>query len=135
MALRSAALAAQAALALLLTTLIGGAATAMEERVLDRVYLVRDRPGTATQFNLIVHAGCLDEANSQCRGMAHYLEHLVLNGRNPEHKDAGARLFPDGASNGWTSPRMTRYWHSAPAREVGARGDLELMFNFYAARL
>ena len=125
----------QAVLALLLTVLVLPAAFAAEERISERLFLVRDKPGTATQFQMIVHAGCLEEANGQCRGLAHYLEHLVLVGRNPEHKDAGVRLIPDGAMNGWTTQRSTRYWHSAPAREAGPKADLELLFNFYAARL
>ena len=115
----------QAVLALLLTVLVLPAAFAVEERISERLFLIRDKPGTATQFQMIVRAGCLDEANGQCRGLAHYLEHLVLVGRNPEHKDAGVRLIPDGAMNGWTTQRSTRYWHSAPAREAGPKADLE----------
>jgi zinc protease len=125
----------QVTFALLLSTLMASAAVAAEERIGDRLFLVRDKPGTPTQFNLLIHAGCLDEANGQCRGLAHYLEHLVLVGRNPEHKDAGVRLIPDGAMNGTTNQRVTRYFHSAPARAGGPRADLELLFNFYAARL
>jgi zinc protease len=96
---------------------------------------VRDKPGTPTQFNLIVHAGCLDEPDGRCLGISHYLEHLVLTGRNPEHKDAAVRLIPDGSMNGVTTQRITRYFHSAPARADGPRADLELLFNFYSARL
>src|SRR4051794_13570955 len=103
-------------LALLLSTILSTMTTAMaaEERVADRVYLVRDKPGTPTRFYMIVNAGCLDEADAQCRGLAHYLEHLVLVGRNPEHKDAAVRLFPDGTMNGWTTQRTTRFFHSTP---------------------
>src|ERR1700704_417098 len=125
----------QAALALLVSVLTMSAAFAAEERVGDRLFLVRDKPGTPTQFQMIVYAGCLDEANGQCRGLAHYLEHLVLVGRNPEHKDLAMRMIPEGNANGWTSQRTTRYWHSAPARESGPKADLELLFGFYAARL
>jgi zinc protease len=125
----------QVTFALLLSTLMASAAAAAEERIGDRLFLVRDKPGTPTQFNLLIHAGCLDEANGQCRGLAHYLEHLVLVGRNPEHKDAGVRMFPEGSANGLTSQRTTRYVHSVPAREGGPRADLELLFSFYAARL
>jgi zinc protease len=123
------------ALAFVLSVLLAPAVLAAEQRLGDRLFLVRDKPGTPTQFNMIVHAGCLDEANGECRGLAHYLEHLVLVGRNPEHKDAGVRLFPDGSMNGWTSQRTTRFFHSTPAREGGPKADLELMFGFYAARL
>jgi zinc protease len=125
----------QTALVLLLSTLLMSAAFAAEERVGDRLFLVRDKPGTPTQFQMIVYAGCLDEADSKCRGLAHYLEHLVLVGRNPEHKDAAVRFFADGYANGTTSPRATVYIHSAPAREDGPKADLEMLFGFYAARL
>lgn len=110
-------------------------APAAEERVSERVFLVRDKPGTPTQFQMIVQAGCSDEAYGQCKGLAHYLEHLVLVGRNPEHKDIAVRFFPDASSNGWTSTRATVYLHSVPAREGGPKADLERLFGFYAARL
>ena len=45
------------------------------------------------------------------------------------------RLIPDGSMNGVTTQRITRYFHSAPARADGPRADLELLFNFYSARL
>jgi zinc protease len=110
-------------------------AMAAEERVGERVYLVRDKPGGQTHFQMIVGAGCTDETGGECRGLAHYLEHLVLVGQNPEHKEAAIRFFPDGGSNGWTSQRATVYVHSMPAREDGPRADLEKLFGFYAARL
>jgi zinc protease len=125
----------QAAIALLSSALMVSAAFAAEERVGDRLFLVRDKPGTPTQFQMIVYAGCLDEADGKCRGLAHYLEHLVLIGRNPEHKDAAVRFFTDGYANGTTSQRATIYIHSAPAREDGPKADLERLFGFYAARL
>jgi predicted Zn-dependent peptidase len=117
-----------------LTVALPAGATA-QERINERVYLVRDKPGTPTQFNMIVHAGCADESEGRCRGLAHYLEHLVLTGRNPEHADRAARLFPDAASNGHTSTRATVYVHSVPARADGPKADLEKLFTFYAARL
>lgn len=104
-------------------------------RLSDRVIFVRDKPGSGLKFQMIINAGCLDEAGSQCRGLAHYLEHIVLVGRNPQHKDAAVRLFGDGGANGWTSERATVYVHSAPARAEGPRADLEKLFEFYAARL
>jgi zinc protease len=127
--------AAPAALAVLLTVLSASSAITAEERISDRVFLVRDKPGTPTQFNLIVHAGCFDEPGGRCLGISHYLEHLVLTGRNPEHKDAGVRLIPDGTMNGVTTQRITRYFHTAPARPDGPRADLELLFDFYSGRL
>jgi zinc protease len=111
------------------------AAAAGEERLGERLFLVRDKPGTPTRFHMIVGAGCTDEPGGKCRGLAHYLEHLLLVGRNPEHKEIALRFFPDGSSNGWTSHRATVYAHSIPAREEGPRADLEKLFAFYAARL
>jgi len=111
------------------------AALAAEERIGERLFLVRDQPGTPTHFQMLVLAGCDDEAYGQCRGLAHYLEHLVLVGRNPEHTDIAVRFFPDSYANGWTSRRTTAYVHTMPAREGGPRADLEKLFGFYAARL
>lgn len=108
---------------------------AQEEQVSERVFLVRDKPGTPTHFQMIVLAGCGDEPGGQCLGLAHYLEHLVLTGRNREHADTGVRIFPDAVSNGWTNLRATAYVHTVPAREAGPRADLEKLFGFYAARL
>src|SRR5437660_5434254 len=110
-------------------------AAAAEERVADRVFLVRDKPGTSTQFQMIVNAGCGDEAGGQCRGLAHYLEHLVLTGRNPEHADIAVRFFADGYANGWTNARATVFVHSFPPRQDGPKVELEKLFTFYAARL
>jgi zinc protease len=120
---------------LALTLLASHAASAAEERVNQRLYLVRDKPGSPAQFHMIVGAGCTDEKYGECRGLAHYLEHLVLVGRNPEHKEIALRFFPDAVSNGWTSQRATVFLHKVPAREEGPRADLEKLFAFYAARL
>jgi zinc protease len=125
----------RAALALVSLAVLSTGAFAAEERIGNRLFLVRDKPGTSTHFHMIVNAGCTDEANGQCRGLAHYLEHLVLVGRNPEHKDAAVRFFPDGYTNGWTNQRATAYLHTIPPRENGPKAELETLFNFYAARL
>jgi zinc protease len=111
------------------------AAVAAEQRLGEHLFLVRDKPGTPTRFQMIVGAGCIDEAGGECRGLAHYLEHLILVGRNPEHKEIAQRFFPDGYSSGWTSRRATVYAHTMPARAEGPRADLEKLFAFYAARL
>lgn len=106
-----------------------------EERVSDRVFLVRDKPDTTTQFQMIVLAGCSDEPDGQCKGLAHYLEHLVLVGRNPEHTDSAVRMFADAGANGHTSARATVYVHALPPRPGGPAAELEKLFQFYAARL
>lgn len=108
---------------------------AREVRVSDRVFVVKDRAGSPVEFQMIVNAGCADEADGQCKGLAHYLEHLVLVGRNPEHGNSAFRFFPDAVTNGWTNQIATAYWHRMPQRAQGPREDLEKVFNFYAARL
>lgn len=105
------------------------------ERIGEHVYLVRDKPGSVTRFQMVVNAGCYDEEGGQCRGLAHYLEHILLVGRNVEHKDMAVRMFGDGTANGWTHMRGTVYLHGTPARPEGPRADLERLFAFYAARL
>lgn len=120
---------------LVASTVFASPSLALEQQVGERLFLVRDKPGTPTHFQMIVLAGCVDEANGQCRGLAHYLEHLVLVGRNPEHKDVAFRFFPDAYANGWTNQRATAYVHTVPAREAGPKADLEKLFGFYAARL
>lgn len=120
---------------LLLLATVAPAPAQKIERVLDRVLFIKDKPGSLLKFRMVVNAGCLDEENGQCRGLAHYLEHLVLVGRNPEHKSAAIRMFGDGNANGYTNMRATVYIHDLPNRAGGSRDDLTTLFNFYAARL
>ncbi|KAA2235325.1 M16 family metallopeptidase [Salinarimonas soli] len=105
-----------------------------EVRISDRVVLVRDPTARSIQFTMMVRAGCADEPNLKCRGIAHYLEHLILVGRNPDHKETAFRFFPEGSANGWTSDRTTAYVHRIPKRET-AEADLEKLFSFYGNRL
>jgi zinc protease len=109
----------------------------VEIRLSDRVILVRDDRMRQTHFTLVVHAGCLDE-EPDCRGIAHYLEHLLLVGRNPEHSEAAFRFFADGYANGWTHHKATAYVHRIAPRQTDpgdAMADLERLFAFYANRL
>ena len=108
--------------------------SAAENRVTDRLFLVRDRPGTPTQFQMIVGAGCVDEEGGNCRGLAHYLEHLVLVGRNPEHKERRAAVLSRRQLQRLDQPACHRLRAFDPAREGAAR-RLEKLFGFYAARL
>ncbi|QCI67127.1 M16 family metallopeptidase [Phreatobacter stygius] len=108
---------------------------AAERQVADRVFLVSDAKARFVQFQMIVLAGCADEAGNDCRGIAHYLEHLVLVGRNAEHRDTALRFFSDGSSNGWTTSRITGYVHRYPADAPDAADRLDRLFAFYAARL
>jgi zinc protease len=99
--------------------------------------LVRDVRMRQTHFTLVVHAGCLDEERD-CRGVAHYLEHLLLVGRNPDHTETAFRFFADGYANGWTNQKTTAFVHRLAPRRVdegGLMADLERLFAFYANRL
>jgi secreted Zn-dependent insulinase-like peptidase len=94
------------------------------------VILVRDERMLQTHFTLVVHAGCLDE-EPDCRGVAHYLEHLLLVGRNPDHTETAFRFFADGYANGWTNQKATAFIHRiAPRRadQGGPMADLERLF-------
>lgn len=127
------------ALALVATCLaateFAASARAAEKLIADRVFLVADPKATTIQFQMIVLAGCADEANNDCKGIAHYLEHLVLVGRNAEHKDIAMRFFADGSSNGWTNIRLTGYVHQFPAKSADIDARLDRLFEFYAGRL
>jgi zinc protease len=108
-----------------------------EIRISDRVILVRDERMAQTHFTLVIHAGCLEE-EPECGGVAHYLEHLLLVGRNADHTETAFRFFADGYANGWTSHKATAYtYRLAPRRadEGSALSDLERLFGFYANRL
>jgi zinc protease len=108
-----------------------------EIRIADRVILIRDERMQQTHFTLVVHAGCLDEEPT-CRGIAHYLEHLLLSGRNPDHTETAFRFFADGYANGWTTQKATAFVHRIAPRPAGTGGpmaDLERLFAFYANRL
>ena len=77
-------------------TLPGLPAQAQVKRVLERVYVVEDRRLRSTSFTMVVNAGCVDEPGGVCRGLAHYLEHLILTGRNADHADSAFRMFAGG---------------------------------------
>ena len=101
----------------------------------DNVLFVPDPGAKATTFTLIVHAGCVDEANGKCLGLSHYLEHLIFLGRNADLKDKAIAFFKDGAGNGSTSYFSTSYFQRFPARPQGQAEDLEKLFRFYTERL
>jgi zinc protease len=110
-------------------------AQALEKIVRDRVFLVPDLKAQNINFQMLVLAGCADEANGICKGIAHYLEHLVLVGRNAENKESAMRFFSDGSSNGFTTSRVTAYVHQFPATAADVPDRLDRLFGFYAARL
>ena len=123
------------ALALLVWLLPVAALAAPEQKVADRVFLVRDDSAKSVSFWIIVNAGFRDEADREPRGIAHYLEHLVFLGRNPDHKQISARFFPDALANGYTTFTNTAYWQQFPVKPESMDADLEKVFRFYAERL
>lgn len=110
-------------------------AMAQEKLISDRVFLIPDAKSTSIQFQMIVLAGSADETNLDQLGIAHYLEHLVLVGRNPGQSETAQRFFADGSSNGWTNQRMTGYVHSFPASSADVPQRLDRLFKFYSERL
>ncbi len=106
-------------LCLLVVLLAPAAAASAQERIVaNRVFHVPDPRSNVIQFQMIVLAGSADETNPAQLGIAHYLEHLVLVGRNEGFGEASVKFFADGNANGWTNSRATGYIHSFPA---GAR--------------
>jgi zinc protease len=126
-------------LALLMTTLllacVPSSLIAQEKLITDRVFLVPDPKSTSIQFQMIVLAGSADETNMAQLGIAHYLEHLVLVGRNSGHAETAMKFFADGSSNGSTSGKMTSYIHRFPASAPDVPARLDKLFKFYSERL
>jgi zinc protease len=115
--------------------MLAGAAASQERLVADRVFHVHDPKSNAIQFQMIVLAGSADESNPAQQGIAHYLEHLVLVGRNEGYGETAVKFFADGSSNGWTNQRATGYIHRYPADVPDAASRLDRLFSFYAGRL
>ncbi len=105
------------------------------QKIADRIYLVPDAKAKTIDFQMIVNAGCYDEANNNCLGLAHYLEHIILVGRNSGTNDIAFRFFPDAYANGWTNNQATAYIHKVPLKGGSAEPILEKLFDFYAKRL
>ena len=115
----------------------GMSARPAEIRISDQVILVRDERMRQIHFTFVVHAGCLEEEPA-CRGIAHYLEHLILVGQNADHTEAAFRFFADGYANGWTNQKATAFVHRIAPHTAGgavAIADLERLLAFYANRL
>jgi zinc protease len=106
-----------------------------EQLITDRVFYVRDPKSNAVDFQMIVLAGSADETNPAQQGIAHYLEHVVLVGRNAGHGETAVKFFADGASNGWTNQRATAYTHRFPSNAADVEARLDRLFRFYAERL
>jgi predicted Zn-dependent peptidase len=103
-------------------------------RIAGNVYLVPDASARAITGWLIVKAGCADEADGQCRGIAHYLEHLLFINRDNDHK-AKVAFFPDGSGNGWTTHRTTVYFQRFPSNSESNAQNLDKLLAYFAGML
>ncbi len=112
-----------------------GAAIAEITRISDRVFLVSDPDAKTIDYQMIVNAGCYDEAGNNCIGLAHYLEHLILIGRNGANAQTGLRFFPDAYSNGWTNSQATAFINKVPVKDGKPGPILEKLLEFYAKKL
>ena len=121
--------------ALLIFGLIGSAAAGLETRIGDNIYVVPDPKAKVVTVWMVVHAGCRDEDGGQCRGLAHYLEHLMFLGRSAEHEATAARVFAAGQTNAYTTMQATAYYQTAPVREGLVGADLDKLFALFADRL
>lgn len=110
------------------------AASPVEVRLADNVFLVPDPSARAITGWLIVKAGCADEADGQCQGIAHYLEHLLFINRDNDDRSKVA-FFPDGSGNGWTTHRTTVYFQRFPSRPESNRQNLDKLLGYFAGML
>ncbi len=113
-----------------------GAWAAPELRLADNFILVPDAKAKFITFWMVVNAGCRDEAGGECRGMAHYLEHLMFLGRSASQAGAAVpSAFSAGQTNAYTTMTATAYYQTTPARP-GANGEeLDKLFKLFADRL
>ena len=102
-----------------------------EVKIADRVYLVPDTKAKVLTFWMIVNAGCRDEEGGDCRGIAHYLEHLVFLGRGRRHDEEGNLAFAAGQTNAFTNMTTTAYYQTTPAREGKIEEDLDRLFSLF----
>ena len=84
-------------------------------RIGDNVFVVPDKNAKSITGWLIVRAGCADEADGRCVGIAHYLEHLLFINRDSDNRSKVA-MFADGSGNGWTNHRATVYFQRFPVQ-------------------
>ena len=131
-----------AALCAVLVLLTGSMAVAQtkppaagpEIKIGSNVFLIPDPAARSITGWLVVLAGCADEAEGKCVGIAHYLEHLLFINRDEEHRSKVA-LFADGTGNGWTTHRTTTYFQRFPARPETNRANLDKLVAYFAGLL
>lgn len=102
----------------------------LEVRLADNVFLVPDPYAKSITGWLLVRAGCADEATT-CKGLAHYLEHLLFINRDSDHRSKVA-LFPAGNGNGWTSHTSTGYVQSFPVQVASKQQSIDKLVGYLA---
>ncbi len=105
-----------------------------EVKVADNVFVVPDQNAKRVTAWLIVRAGCADEYDGDCRGIAHYLEHLLFINRDADHKSKVA-MFPGGTGNGVTNSLTTYYVQSFPAGSPNDAINLDKLIGHFAGLL
>jgi zinc protease len=106
----------------------------LEVKVADNVFVVPDKNAKRVSAWMIVRAGCADEFNGDCRGIAHYLEHLLFINRDADGKSKIA-MFPGGSGNGVTTPLVTFYQQSFPANAVQSAANLDTLMSYFSGML
>jgi zinc protease len=100
----------------------------------ENVFVVPDARAKAVTGWLIVKAGCADEANGDCRGLAHYLEHLLFLNRGTDH-NSRISIFGGGSANGWTTLKSTTYFQRFPAKPETDQANLDKLIAHFAGLL
>ncbi len=114
------------------------AASGPEVRIADNVFVVPDKTAKSVTGWLIVKAGCADEAESdkapECRGIAHYLEHLLFINRDAEHRSK-VSAFAGGSGNGATNMKSTWYTQRFPSNPATDLEQTEKLIAYLAGQL
>lgn len=106
-----------------------------EIQVADNVFLAPDAKAKVVTLWMIVHAGCRDEAGGDCRGVSHYLEHLMFLGRGADHDPNQLLFFAAGQTNAFTTMLSTSYYQTVPAHPDSIDKDLDRLFGLFSERL
>ena len=103
----------------------------LEVKIADNVFLVPDKNAKRISGWLIVRAGCADEFNGDCRGIAHYLEHLLFINRDADGKSKVV-MFPGGSGNGWTNAITTGYVQNFPSNPATDAANIDKLVAYFA---
>jgi zinc protease len=110
----------------------------LEVKAGDNVFVIPDKNAKRITGWMIVRAGCADEFDGDCRGIAHYLEHLLFINRDADHKSK-VSMFPGGSGNGVTSQITTYYLQSFPATGggtgAGDSANVDKLMSYFAGML